>query len=72
MQHRLAYAGDTGMHVSWNTYSQLSKPTVRYGTSPHNLNMEASSNISVTYQTSTTYNNHVKITGLEPDTLYYY
>ena len=28
MQHRLAYAGDTGMHVSWNTYSQLSKPTV--------------------------------------------
>jgi acid phosphatase type 7 len=72
MQHRLAYAGDTGMHVSWNTYSPLSKPIVRYGTNPYALNMEASSNVSVTYQTSTTYNNHVKITGLKPDTLYYY
>lgn len=71
MQHPRGYAGDTGMHVSWNTYSQLSKLTVRYGTNPHNLNMEASSSVSVTCQTSTTYNNHV-ITGLKPDTLYYY
>src|SRR5271154_4931119 len=72
MQHRLAYAGTTGMHVRWNPYSKLSKPSVRYGTSPYSLDMETSSNVSVTYQTSTTYNNHVKITGLKPDALYYY
>lgn len=42
------------------------------GQVPYSLDMEASSNVSVTYQTSTTYGNHVKITGLKPDTLYYY
>ena len=29
-QHRLAYAGDTGMVVSWNTYQQLEAPWVQY------------------------------------------
>jgi hypothetical protein len=32
----------------------------------------ASSDVSITYDTSLTYNNHVKITGLTPDTMYYY
>lgn len=72
MQLRLAYAGPTGMVVSWNTYSKLERPTVRYGRTPWALTHSASSNISITYPTSTTYNNHVKITGLEPNTLYYY
>lgn len=72
MQLRLAYAGDTGMVVSWNTYSKLSEPTVQYGLDPKNLCSRATSNVSVTYPTSTTYNNHVQITGLRPDTLYYY
>lgn len=72
MQLRLAYAGSTGMVVSWNTFSRLSKPTVRYGRSPKALDHIASSEVSVTYPTSTTYNNHVKITGLEPNTEYYY
>lgn len=72
MQVRLAYAGDSGMTVSWNTYSQLSQPSVRYGKHPDHLNKVASSDVSVTYKTSTTYNNHVKITGLEPDTVYWY
>jgi acid phosphatase type 7 len=72
MQLRLAYAGDVGMFVSWNTYSQLPNPTVSYGLSASNLNWIASSNVSVTYNTSSTYNNHVKITGLEPGTQYYY
>lgn len=31
MQIHLAYAGSTGMMVSWNTYCQLEQPTVRYG-----------------------------------------
>lgn len=72
MQLRLAYAGPTGMVVSWNTYSKLEQPTVRYGLSPWALTNTASSDVSITYNTSTTYNNHVKITGLEPNTLYYY
>lgn len=72
MQLRLAYAGDTGMVVSWNTYSQLSRPTVRYGLSLHDLCETAWSTVSVTYPTSTTYNNHVQLKDLKPDTLYYY
>lgn len=31
MQIRLAYAGETGMMVSWNTYDHLDSPTVYYG-----------------------------------------
>jgi len=72
MQLRLAYAGSTGMVVSWNTFAQLAGPTVYYGRSPGQLTQRATSNVSVTYPTSTTYNNHVKITGLAPDTTYYY
>lgn len=72
MQVRLAYAGSTGMHVSWNTYSQLESPQVYWGTTANNLCNVACSNTSVTYETSSTYNNHVKISGLEPDTMYYY
>ena len=72
MQLRLAYAGPTGMVVSWNTFSHLSQPTVRYGRSPSDLDHTASSKVSVTYPTSTTFNNHVKITGLQPNTRYYY
>jgi acid phosphatase type 7 len=71
MQLRLAYAGDTGMVVSWNTYSQLSRPTVRYGLSL-DLSETAWSTVSVTYPTSTTYNNHVQLKDLKPNTLYYY
>jgi hypothetical protein len=69
-QVRLAYAGDTGMYVSWNTFMKLSNPTVKYGLTPNHLNESASSNVSITYPTSLTYNNHVKVTGLKPDTTY--
>lgn len=72
MQVRLAYAGSTGMYVSWNTYGQLDDPTVHWGSEPEHLNNTASSQVSVSYQTSSTYNNHVKIDGLQPDTMYYY
>ena len=71
-QVRLAYAGDTGMYVSWNTFTKISNPTVNYGLTAGALTESASSNVSVTYPTSLTYNNHVKITGLKPDTTYYY
>lgn len=72
MQIRLAYAGPNAMMVSWNTYSQLPMPTVRYGLSPDVLDRVATSRDSNTYQTSTTFNNHVPIHGLKPDTVYYY
>lgn len=58
--------------VSWNTFSQLANPTVRYGLSPNALSQSASSSVSITYPTSLTYNNHVNISGLLPFTKYYY
>jgi len=72
VQIRLAYQGPSAMMVSWNTFEQLSNPTVTYGTDPSNLDLSASSSVSITYQTSLTYNNHVNITGLSPFTTYYY
>jgi hypothetical protein len=71
-QVRLAYVANTGMRVSWNTFTKEKTPTVLYGTSPKLLTKCATSTDSVTYDTSLTYNNHVTITGLKPDTTYYY
>jgi acid phosphatase type 7 len=71
-QTRLAYSGVNGMTVSWNTYRQIENPTVLYGLDPNNLVFSASSTVSVTYNTSLTYNNHVQLENLLPDTVYYY
>src|SRR5579871_6798615 len=67
-QTRLAYSGPNGMMVSWNTYNHIEKPTVKWVFRSDYLIYEASSTVSVTYNTSLTYYNHVKITGLQPDT----
>ncbi|KAK3661287.1 hypothetical protein LTR56_000410 [Elasticomyces elasticus] len=72
MQVRLSYAGPNGMMVSWNTYEHIQNPTVFYGKEPDCLTESARSNVSVTYETSTTYNNHVRINGLRPNTQYFY
>ena len=71
-QIRLAYAGHVGMAVSWNTNQKLSNPTVQFGKDANHLNRDASSDMSITYESSSTWNNHVTISGLEPDTTYYY
>jgi len=71
-QIRLAYAGHGSMKVSWNTNQRLSNPTVHFGKDVDHLNRDASSDVSITYPTSSTWNNHVTITGLEPDATYYY
>ncbi|KAH8655789.1 Metallo-dependent phosphatase-like protein [Xylariales sp. PMI_506] len=71
-QVRTAYHGPNGMTVSWNTFSKLDNPTVKYGLTPSILFSTASSGESVTYNSSDTYSNHVRISGLQPDTLYYY
>jgi hypothetical protein len=60
------------MVVSWNTFNKVASPKVHYGFSPHFLPYLAESTVSVTYNTSLTYNNHVALTNLRPDTLYYY
>jgi len=71
-QTHLAHAGPDGMMVSWNTSNQIEKPTVKYGLTPDHLSFEAFSTVSVTYNASLTYNNHVKLTGLLPYTTYWY
>ncbi|KAJ4382503.1 hypothetical protein N0V85_008576 [Neurospora sp. IMI 360204] len=71
-QIRLAYHGDSGMMVSWNTFNHVENPSVLWGLSKDRLINIATSNVSITYPTSTTYNNHVLISDLRPDTTYFY
>lgn len=71
-QVRLAYFGDSAMMVSWNTFAFVQNPTVHWGLSKSNLNNSASSSVSITYPTSLTYNNHVLLSGLQPNTTYFY
>ncbi|KAK9470175.1 Metallo-dependent phosphatase-like protein [Dipodascopsis tothii] len=71
LQFRLAYAGTTGMSVTWNTWSKVDRPTVYYGENVWDLSSTAEGS-STTFNASTTYNNHVKVTGLKPNTKYYY
>jgi hypothetical protein len=70
-QHRLALAGDGGMAVGWNTFEEVDCPTVHYGKHKDQLTQYAVGTSS-TYPTSTTWNNHVKLSQLEPNTTYYY
>jgi hypothetical protein len=70
LQQHLAFAG-TGMTVSWSTHAQLDTPQVWYGESPIALTNVATGD-STTYPTSRVYDNHVKLTGLKPNTKYWY
>lgn len=72
VQVRMSYQGSNAMMVSWNTFSQIAQPTVKYGLLPNLLLQTASSSDSSTYPTSLTYNNHVKLSNLLPGTTYYY
>ncbi|KAG8220622.1 Metallo-dependent phosphatase-like protein [Butyriboletus roseoflavus] len=71
LQQHLAFAGPTGMTVSWSTHAQLDTPQVWYGKSPTALTNVATGSSS-TYPTSRVWDNHVKITGLKPNTKYWY
>jgi hypothetical protein len=59
------------MSVTWNTYSSISTPSVKYGTDPLSLTSTATGS-SVIYPTSRTYTHTVVIKGLKPGTQYYY
>ncbi|GAA5995632.1 purple acid phosphatase family protein [Rhodotorula paludigena] len=72
LQHRLAYAGADGMTISWSSFTKWDEPTVWYGERPDKLNQVKSSDLCSTYPTSRTYNCHVKLHGLKPNTKYYY
>ena len=75
VQIRSAYAGPTGMIVSWNTFSKLpAPPTVQFGFAPNVLPFTSSpkNGQSVTYPTSLTFNNHVRLTNLFPNTKYFW
>jgi hypothetical protein len=71
LQQRLSFAGPNGMMVSWSTHAKLDTPEVWYGGSPYSLSKVAKGS-SVTHPTSWVYENHVKITGLKPQTKYWY
>ncbi|KAK4508745.1 hypothetical protein PRZ48_002484 [Zasmidium cellare] len=71
VQMRIAYNGPYGVTVSWNTFQQIQRPTVRFAEEPYFLYRTASSEDSTTYPTSLTYSNHVRLNGLLPDTQYY-
>jgi hypothetical protein len=50
----------------------VTKPTVKYGTSNGTLDSCASSGVSITYDTAPNWANHVVLSGLEPNTQYFY
>jgi acid phosphatase type 7 len=58
--------------LAWNTYEKIAKPCVQYGESESSLDQTACSTSSVTYKTSRTWANSVRIDGLKPATKYYY
>jgi hypothetical protein len=70
-QFRLAFNGPTGLTVSWNTPTSQDSPTVYYGTDPCELSGSASGTSTI-YDTDNTWDNHVSISGLQPNTQYYY
>ncbi|RSL58243.1 hypothetical protein CEP54_007857 [Fusarium duplospermum] len=72
VQQRLSLGGPNSVTIGWNTYSKQTKPCVKYGTSKELLNQEACSDSSITYPTSRTWTNAVKLTDLKPATTYYY
>jgi hypothetical protein len=71
-KQRVAYHGCDGMSISWSTPKHISNPRVMYGTSENDLCNSAESRISTTYPTASQYSNHVILSGLQPDTTYYY
>lgn len=73
-QQRLAIKGPNSISVGWNTYQQLSKPCVSYGTSASSLDKTSCSTgaDSITYPTSRTWFNTVILSDLKSATTYYY
>ncbi|KAJ9134360.1 Purple acid phosphatase [Pleurostoma richardsiae] len=72
VQQRIAINGPNSISVGWNTYQELARPCVQYGTAADALTQKACSTSSVTYSTSRTYSNAVVLTNLTPGTTYYY
>lgn len=70
---RLGIASNSSMNVGWSSYEQLNNSCVHYGETSSNLNQTACSNSSATtYETSRLWFSAVELTGLKPDTQYFY
>ncbi|UNI13395.1 hypothetical protein JDV02_000143 [Purpureocillium takamizusanense] len=72
VQERIAVNGPNAVSIAWNTYKQLDKACVKYGTLSGSLKLEACTNRSITYPTSRTWSHTVTLTDLNPATVYYY
>jgi phosphodiesterase/alkaline phosphatase D-like protein len=74
MQVHIAYSGNptgTGMTISWMTQGSTASSTVLWGSSPSKLSNSVTG-IQKQYLVGYGFHHHVKITGLTPDTMYYY
>jgi hypothetical protein len=60
------------MAVSWLTYSPTNTSAVQWSLSPNGTVLGTAHGVQTTYLISAGYNHHVVITGLKPDTRYYY
>jgi hypothetical protein len=70
-QFRLAFNGPYGVTVSWSSPIQIQSPQVWYGEDPKNL-IPSTVGTSSTFNTATSWDNHVSIDNLQPFTTYYY
>ncbi|GLD98245.1 hypothetical protein PINS_up006942 [Pythium insidiosum] len=77
-QVHLAYAGETGtgMTISWATASNVADSSIWIGSSPTALTLRGDVKVSSTSYYSegdyTLFQNHATVTGLTPNTQYYY
>jgi len=77
-QIHLAFAGETtgtGMTVSWATFEEVSDSTLWVGDSEDSLEAVDTTVSSVSYYSDDTYDlhhHHATISGLSPNTIYYY
>ncbi|KAH8900678.1 Metallo-dependent phosphatase [Thozetella sp. PMI_491] len=72
LQQRLAIHAANSVSIGWNTYQEINRPCVQYGTTAQALDLVACSSSSITYPTSRTYFNTVILANLTQATTYYY
>ncbi len=63
---------NSGATITWYTYEQAVSTVVDVGTDPNNLNMETDCGPSVYSGTDNLWVNTCIISGLQPDTVYYF
>jgi len=72
MNPYLQTATPTSVYVSWHSTNTAQNPTVKFGTSSANLNQTTNGTWERISSTANYYWHTVKLTGLQPDTEYFY